>query len=176
MGIAHHSTPKKSRVAGTIDFLRSTGQLGQGRLFSKEQVFRFHQLSHTQGHQILSQPQLLTRTFHSNYPETRGRKRKLDHEALIQIERCLDEGGFDSRTLPWEAIPAAAGLDIDVSARTVRRALRELNFRRCVACEKQYRSAKSKGKRVEYCRIMLERYPEKKDWWYVGFSDETHFG
>ncbi len=164
MGIAHHSTPKKSRVAGTVDFLRHYGLLGASQITTKEQVFRFHQVSHTQGYQILSQPQLPTRTFHSNYLETRGRKKKLDHEALIQIERCLDEGGFDSRTLPWEAIPSAAGLDIDVSARTVRRALRELNFRRCIACEKQYRSKQSKEKRVEYCRTMLERYPEPKDW------------
>ncbi len=135
MGIAHHSTPKKSRVAGTVDFLRHHGLLGTSQLTTKEQVFRFHQVSHTQGYQILSQPQhLKARTFHSNYLETRGRKKKLDHEALIQIERCLDEGGFDSRTLPWEAIPAAAGLDIDVSGRTVRRALPELNFRRCIAC------------------------------------------
>jgi hypothetical protein len=39
MGIHHHSTPKKCRVVGTIDFLRSTGSLGRGRLFIKEQVF-----------------------------------------------------------------------------------------------------------------------------------------
>lgn len=40
MSLQHHSTPRKSRVQGTIDFLCSTGQLGQGRLFAKEQVFR----------------------------------------------------------------------------------------------------------------------------------------
>jgi hypothetical protein len=64
MGIVHHSTPKKSRVAGTVDFLRHNGLLGTSRL------------------------------------KTRGRKRKLDHEALTQIERYIDKGGFDGHTLP----------------------------------------------------------------------------
>ena len=177
MGLHHHSTPKKCRVAGTVDFLRSTGHLGQGRLFTKEQVFQRNQVSHTAGYRILGQPPTLEpRTFHSNYNETRGRKKKLDNQALIQIERCIEQGGFDGRTLSWESIPSAAGLDLEVSARTVRRALRELNFRRCIACEKQYRSKQSKAKRVEYSRVMLERYPEPKDWWRVRFSDESHFG
>ncbi|KAK3291257.1 uncharacterized protein B0H64DRAFT_436110 [Chaetomium fimeti] len=179
MGIAHNSTPRRSRVQGTVDFLRSTGHLGRGRLFTKAAVFQHHGVSHATGHRILREFENSTlepRTFHSNYVETRGRKKKLDHEALIQIERCIDEGGFDGCTLPWEAIPSAAGLDIEVSARTVCRALRELNFRKCIACEKQYRSTQSKENRVEYSRIMLERYPEAGDWYYVRFSDECHFG
>ncbi|KAK4097118.1 hypothetical protein N658DRAFT_550311, partial [Parathielavia hyrcaniae] len=69
-----------------------------------------------------------------------------------------------------------AGLDIQVSGRTVRRALQELNFRRCIACENEYRSSKSKKKRAEYCRVMLERYPKKENWYRVRFSDESHFG
>jgi hypothetical protein len=137
IGIHHHSTPKKCRVAGTVDFLRSTSHLSRGRLFTKEHVFRHNNVSHATGYRILGQPpNLEPRTFHSNYVDTRGRKKKLDHEALIQIERYIDEGGFDGRTLPWEAIPAAAGLDIEVYGRTVRRALRELNFRRYIACKK----------------------------------------
>ncbi|KAK4096906.1 hypothetical protein N658DRAFT_501080 [Parathielavia hyrcaniae] len=180
IGFHYHSTPKKCRVQRTIDFLRSTGQLGQGKLFTKEQVFRFHRVGHTTSHQILrnanANPSLDPRAFHSNYVDTRGRKKKLNREALIQIERCIEQGGFDSRTLPWEAIPSAAGLDIDVSGRTVRRALRELNFRCCIACERQYRSQASKDNQVEYSRAMLEQYPEPKDWYHVRFSDECHFG
>ncbi|KAL2126288.1 hypothetical protein VTI74DRAFT_1240 [Chaetomium olivicolor] len=135
MGIQHHSTPKKCRVQGTIDFLRSTSQLGQGKLFTKEQVFRHHNVSHSAGYRILGQPSVLDpRTFHPNYLDTRGRKKKLNREALIQIERCIEQGVFDGRTLPWEAIPSATGLDIEVSSRTVRRAVRELNFCRYIAC------------------------------------------
>jgi hypothetical protein len=101
MGIHHHSTPKKCRVAGTIDFLRSTGSLSRGRLFTKEQVFQHNKVSHSTGYRILSQPpNLEPRTFHSNYVDTHGRKKKLDHEALIQIERYINEGGFDGHTLP----------------------------------------------------------------------------
>jgi hypothetical protein len=143
MGVAHHLTSPKSQVEGTVNFLHSTGQLGQGGLFTKAQVFCHHNVSHPTGYRILGEAQttaLEPRTFHSNYLESRGRKKKLDQQALIQIEMCVDEGGFNGRTLPWEATPAAAGLNIEVSARTVHCALGELNFRRCITCEKQYRS------------------------------------
>ncbi|KAK3936994.1 hypothetical protein QBC46DRAFT_222869, partial [Diplogelasinospora grovesii] len=143
---------RSQRPQGTVDFLRQTGLLGTHA--TKEQVFRAHGVSHAVGYRILGRTcDIEPRTFHKTFAETRGRKKKLDHQALIQIERCIDEGGFDGRTLSWEGIPAAAGHDIEVSARTVRRALRELNFRRCIACEKQYRSQQSKKKRVEYSRI-----------------------
>jgi hypothetical protein len=177
MGFQHHSTPKKSRVAGTVEYLRHHGLLGTSQATTKRQIFRFHGVGRTQGYEILGQPpSRIDRTFHLTCLETRGRKRLLDHQALIQIERCIDEGGFDGRTLLWEAIPSAVGLDINVSARTVRRAVREMDFRRCLVYEKQYRSIQSKEKRVEYSRVMLERYPEPKDWYRVRFSDESHFG
>ncbi|KAK4034025.1 hypothetical protein C8A01DRAFT_49492 [Parachaetomium inaequale] len=104
MGVGHHSTPKKSRPTAYQQ---------------RKQVFWFHGVSHTASYRILGEPRDLDpRTFHSNYLESRGRKKKLDQQALKQTERCIDKGGFDGRTLPWEAIPAAAGLDIEVSART----------------------------------------------------------
>lgn len=143
MGVQYLSRPKKSRIQGTINFLRSTGQLGQGRLSTKEQIFRYHGVSHTRGYKLLRDHSTTiseSRTFHSNHLGTRGRKKKFDRGALAQIERTIEQGGFEGRTLPWEAIPAAAGLDGEFSAHTVRRALRELNFRRCIACERPYHS------------------------------------
>ncbi|KAK4158499.1 hypothetical protein C8A00DRAFT_28509 [Chaetomidium leptoderma] len=179
MGYNHLTTAQKSRIQGTVDFLRSTGQLGQGQLLTKENVFRHFNVSHNTGHRILRESRDATSEpgrFHSNHVETRGRKKKLDHEARIQIERCIDEGVFDGRTLPWDKVPAAAGLDVDVSAQTVRRVIGELNFRRCISCETEHRSKQSKEKRVEYSRMMLEKRPEPRDWWHVRFSDTSHFG
>ncbi|KAK4237894.1 hypothetical protein C8A03DRAFT_15612 [Achaetomium macrosporum] len=172
----HHSPTTKYKVQGTVDFLRDRGLLGQGRLFTKEQIFEHFNVSHSAGYRILGTPRdLEPRTFHSDHPDPRGRKKKLDHQALVQIERCIDQGVFDGRTLPWEAIPRAASLDVEVSGRTVQRAIRELNFRRCVACENEYRSSRSKAARVEHARAMLERYPQPNDWYRVRFSGECHF-
>ena len=86
MGIAHHSTPKKSRVAGTVDFLCHNDLLGQGKLFTEQQVFQHSQVNHTTntGYRILGQrPDLKPRTFHSNSVDTCGRKKKLDHQPLV---------------------------------------------------------------------------------------------
>lgn len=92
------------------------------------------------------------------------------------IESFIESNGFDGRTIPYAAIPAAAGLDLDVSAKTVRRALGSLNFRFFVACQKKWISPQHKERRMEYARTMLERYPDKEDWRHVRFSDECHFG
>lgn len=54
--------------------------------------------------------------------------------------------------------------------------MKEKNLRMCVACEKKWISQASKERRVEYARVMLERYPEPQDWWHVRFSDECHYG
>ncbi|KAK3950962.1 hypothetical protein QBC32DRAFT_371544 [Pseudoneurospora amorphoporcata] len=72
------------------------------------------------------------RTFHnaSNFKETRGRKKKLTPKALAILERFLESNGFDGRTIPWEGLPRAAGLDIEVSGETVRRAVKEMHFRK----------------------------------------------
>ncbi|KAK3303171.1 uncharacterized protein B0T15DRAFT_560036 [Chaetomium strumarium] len=177
MGFQHHRTPK-NRIVGTINYFRQNGLLGQGRLFTKESVFQHHGVSHTTSHRILQRiaehPE--SRTFHNTHAETPGRKKLLDNEALKQTERYIKQGGFEGRTLPWKAIPAAAGLDIDVSACTVHRALRELNFHKCIACEREYRSIRRKENRLEYSSMMLERYLEPKDWYHVRFSNESHFG
>ncbi|KAK4129395.1 hypothetical protein N657DRAFT_660760 [Parathielavia appendiculata] len=102
----------------------------------KSDVFRFHGASQRSGWRALAEPEDTgDRSFHSICSETRGRKRKL-----------------------------TAGLDIDVSGRTVRRAVQSMDFRIL------------KERRVEYSRVMLEKYPDAKDWRHIRFSDECHFG
>lgn len=84
MGIAHHSAPKKSRVAGTVDFQCHNDLLGQGKLFTEEQVLQHSQVNHTTGYRILGQrPDLKPRTFHSSSVDTCGREKKLDHQPLV---------------------------------------------------------------------------------------------
>lgn len=165
----HYSTPKKSRIRGTIEYLESR------RIpHFKSDVFRFHGASYRSGWRALAEPE--DRSFHSAFLETRGRKKKISNQDLATLERFIENNGFDGRTIPYAGLPAAAGLDIDVSEATVRRALKDIDFRFCIACEKKYVSPRLKERRVEYARVMLEKYPEKEDWRHIRFSDECHFG
>ena len=159
MGFQHHLTPKKVRVQALCDHY---SKLGKKRYH--EAIFRECGVSHTAGWNILRQPREYDgRTFHSTFPETRGRKKLISKEDLAVIERFIDTNSFDGRTVPWAGLPAAAGLDLEVSGETVRRAVKDLNMRMCVACERKWISTASKEKRMEYCRIMLEKYPEPRD-------------
>ncbi|KAK3311553.1 uncharacterized protein B0T15DRAFT_79628 [Chaetomium strumarium] len=176
-GYHHHSSITKYKVQGTVDFLRGRGLLGQGRLFTHQQVFEHFNISRTSGYKMLNEPREVEPVaFHSNSPDPRGRKKLLDHQSLVQIERCIDQGVFDGRNISWKDVPSAAGLDIQVSGRTVRRAIRELNYRRCISCDEEYRSSQSREKRVEHARTMLEKFPEPSDWYRVRFSGDCHFG
>ncbi|KAL2136146.1 hypothetical protein VTI74DRAFT_5199 [Chaetomium olivicolor] len=169
---SHYSTPKKAGIRGTIEYLESR------RIpHFKSDVFRFFGASYHSGWRALAEPEEKSdRTFHSAFADTRGRKKKISDEELAVIKRFIDSNGFDGRTVPWAALLAAAGLDIDVSADTVCRSVKDLNFRMCIACEKRYTSPRLKERRAEYSRVMLERYPNKEDWWHIRFSDECHFG
>jgi transposase len=178
-GFTHHSPITKYKIQGTIDFLRGQELLGQGRLFTHQQVFEHFNVSRTCGYRILNEPREVEPVAFSSKksPDPRGRKKKLDHQALVQIERCIDQGVFDRRTqVPWNDVTSAAGLDVEVSGRTVRRFVRELNYRRCISCDEEYRSTSSKEKRAEHARVMLEKYPEPRDWYRVRFSGDCHFG
>jgi hypothetical protein len=173
MGFPHLLTPKKARIQGTCDYLDK-----KGIKYSHNDVFNFHNTSKRTGWRILSQPRIQdARTYHSTYRfDTRGRKRKISPEILAQIERFIDDNGFDGRTVPWAGIPAAMGLDLNVSGETIRRAVKDLNLRMCIACEKRYTSPHLRERRSEYARVMLERYPQPQDWRHIRFSGECHFG
>lgn len=58
----------------------------------------------------------------------------------------------------------------------MQRAMGQLDYRRCMSCQRQWVSEKSAALRVRFAKTMLARYPRPKDWYNVRFSDETHFG
>lgn len=169
-GQKHFDTPKKARVIGIIEEYER-----EGIPFSHNDVFKREGLSKATGWRVLRQKQY--RTLHNapDVPETRGAKRKLTGEHLDILESFIEDNGYDSRILQWQELLDEAGLDLDVSARTIRRRLRERKFRRCQACEKKYVSPRLAERRQEWAQTMLERYPEPEDWHHVRFSDETHF-
>ena len=165
-------TPKKARIQGTCDFLDA-----KGIFYSHNDIFRFHRVCKTSGWKALRESRDFdSRTFHSTFAETRGRKKKLSQNDLKRLEQFLESNGFDGRTITWDSLPAAAGLDVEVSGETVRRALKTIGFRRCIACQKAWVSKDLADRRKAYAQTMLDRYPNKEDWRHVRFSDETHFG
>ncbi|KAK3956948.1 hypothetical protein QBC32DRAFT_394140 [Pseudoneurospora amorphoporcata] len=128
----HHNTPRRNRAIGTILHYQKAG-----KPCNKTAIFRENGIGKTQGFLALKRYYENNgkddgRTFHnaSNFKETRGRKKKFTPKALAILERFLESHGFDGRTIPWEGLPRAAGLDIEVSGETVRRAVKEMHFRK----------------------------------------------
>jgi hypothetical protein len=165
-------TPKKARVKGTVDFLEANGIP-----HFKSRVFQFYGVGKNSSWNILRQNDLEdSRTYHLVMPDRRGRKKKISDNDLSILERFIDDNGFDGRTILWAGLPAAVGLDLDVYGETVRNAVKTLNLRFCITCEKKYASPRLRERRVDYARVMLERYPHPTDWRHIRFSDECHFG
>ena len=106
--------------------------------------------------------------------ETRGRKRILTEKDIDYLELLILRGGFDGRTLTFETL--AQEIDVEVSARTIRRTFKQLQYRRCLACRRTWVHPKLAQQRVEFARKMLARFPTSDDWKQVRFSDETHLG
>jgi|SRR5450432_2893682 hypothetical protein len=90
------------------------------------------------------------------------------------MEQILENEGIEARGLTWQQLGTEVGLD--VSGRTVKRALGAMAYHKCIACKKGWVNRQTAEKRVEHARIMLERYPRPEDWHHVRFSDKVHFG
>jgi hypothetical protein len=51
-----------------------------------------------------------------------------------------------------------------------------MDYHKCLACRRGWVNERLAKERLEYAKIMLEKYPQKEDWWHIRFSDEVHFG
>lgn len=116
------------------------------------------------------------RRLHNNpaRPETRGRKSKLTGRDLRRLERLLITGDWEARILSWESLAVEA--DLDVSRRTIQRAMHQLNFRQYLTCKKAWIAPEVAQQRVAWAQKMLEERPTPEHWKPVRFSDETHLG
>lgn len=107
--------------------------------------------------------------------ETRGAKPKISWAQIHKMDKIIEEFGMEARQLSWESLAYEAGIE-DVCARTVQRAMGTMGYRQCVACRKGWCNPSTAKDRIEFAKIMLQRYPEPDDWKPVRFSDEVHFG
>ena len=111
---------------------------------------------------------------HPNREQARGRPPLLSQEDIWKLETIIKSDPIETRQLSWDML--AVESELDVSGRTIQRAMGTLNYHKCIACRKGWISPRLKKLRKEYAETMLERYPNKEDWFNVRFSDETHFG
>lgn len=89
------------------------------------------------------------------------------------MERVLETEGMEVRDLTWKQLGYEVGLEC--SDRTIQRAMGTMDYHKCVACRKGWVSESTAKPRVEWATVMKKRYPDKKDWHGIRFSDEVHY-
>jgi hypothetical protein len=76
------------------------------------------------------------RRHHNNLEEkeTRGRKHLISPKEMRELERIVEEEGFEAQVMTWEQLGFEAGLN--VSGRTIQRAMGMISYHKCIACRK----------------------------------------
>ncbi|CAG8954977.1 hypothetical protein HYFRA_00008666 [Hymenoscyphus fraxineus] len=179
----HSNTPRKAEVLSIVRWEDSKPFKKRAK---REDIFKFCGVSETRGYAIIQEKEgqlpATARTFHNDprKEETRGSKSQLTEEHLKKLEDLITSNGFDGRALSWDAL--AEELEVPgrkegtyLSGKTIQRHMRERGWKHCIACRKHWLSDDTCDRRVEWAKYMLEKYPEKEDWWKVLFSDEVHF-
>jgi hypothetical protein len=64
---------------------------------------------------------------------------------------------------------------VDVSWKTIQRAMGTLGYRKCVVCTKGWVSPSNATRRYEQAEKALQLRPQPEDWYDVRWSDECHF-
>lgn len=83
--------------------------------------------------------------------DKRGKKSLVSPKEVREMEKILEEDGFNARALTWEQLGQEAGLD--VSGRTIQRHMGTMEYHKCLACRKGWCNERIKAKRVECCEI-----------------------
>jgi hypothetical protein len=164
----HWDTPSKAGLRATKEYLEVN------RIqHTRRRLFNYFGMSHRTGNWILDGED--RRLHNSEFrEEMRGRDLIFSEADIQKIEKLLYDGGYKARSLPWAALPNAAGVDFDDCGRTVRNALHQ-NWRKCVACTRAWTSPshKKERKKAAFRAGVLRTTAEM--WRNVRFSDETHF-
>ena len=100
-----------------------------------------------------------------------GRPKKIPDRSVRHLKRLVK--GDVRLSAAKITSDSNASLPKPVSTRTVRRYLRDLGFEYVVKIKKQWRSARYRQQRVNWCNQYLHRTSE--DWHKVIFSDESTF-
>lgn len=168
-GYKHGDTPNKAMVRGTISYLES-----QGLPVNKSAIFRHFDLSRSQGYAALNIPH--SRRNDPEWEETRGRPTKISDADQHKMEQILWDERYESVNLNWAGLAKEAGVEMECNPRTLHRTMGTLGYRRCLGCGRCWVHKKTRERRAEYARRMLDAYAQTPDWRFVRFSGELHFG
>lgn len=168
-GYKHGDTPKKAMVRGTISYLES-----QGLPVNKSAIFRHFDLSRSQGYAALSLP--ASRRNDPEWEETRGRPSKISEADQRKMELILWDERYEGVNLNWTGLAKEAGVEMECNQRTLHRTMGTLGYRKCLTCGRSWVHKRTRERRAEYARRMLDAYPQDTDWRFVRFSGELHFG
>ena len=152
-------TPTRTRV-------RAYDAAGLSQTQIKRKMLETHNVT-------ISQP-TISRLLASNQSRrtiTRlGRPRLISNRTARYLAR-LATRGWGSRRMIYKQIAQSIGLD--VSVKTVQRALKKLGYRRCVACSRPFITSAQAKKRVAFAIKHL--YWTINNWARVIWSDEASF-
>src|SRR5262245_53791710 len=108
----HFDTPKKYKIKGAIAWAEHQAEVS-GVPFHYHDIASFFGIYRNSVTKLKNTS--LDRTFHSDYLETRGQKRKLSHSNYSQIVQLYKDHPNKAVFLPWTG-QAISALDIEISS------------------------------------------------------------
>ncbi|KAI5780561.1 hypothetical protein EDC01DRAFT_718822 [Geopyxis carbonaria] len=159
----HYNTPQRAQLHGAIASLDK-----QGVVYIKTDVFAEHGFSTA----VVGAAIELYRKQRIN-KRRRGRKRIFTPAIMREMQRIIRDYGMEGRRLTWKSLAYEAG--IVASENTIRTAMGTLNYRYCRGCKKGWVDPATAKDRLQWSRVMKQKYPNPEDWEIIRFSDETHF-
>jgi len=171
----HWDTPHKAALQAQAKLVETEALYDiNGKPFTRSRLFTQQRVPPTSGYRITNSDDP-RRLGHSEIrKETRGRKSHFTKRDERAVEFVLWREGYKGRVLSWDALALEAG--VDASGRTVRRHLRQKDYRRCLACQRSWVAPALAETRVRFACEMLAKYPTLTHWRNVRFSDEVHLG
>lgn len=159
-------TPKKNRIIGAAQFAASKGL----KYTRKDLATEFKVTTNQVDYALKSTSQ---RTQKASEIKAENHK-ILSERDLDRVEAWLENADFDGHALNWDEL--AINFDLPITGQTLQQRFNQRNIFSFVACDKPWIPEKQAAKRVDWCKTMLQRYPNPEDWHHVRFSDEVHFG
>ncbi|KAL1893312.1 hypothetical protein Sste5346_006489 [Sporothrix stenoceras] len=144
-------TTQTRRILGACDWSRK-----HGKVIPYTHIFEHNGISKSAGFRLLRRENggqsrkphyVLKKCPGGNSNKTNGTRKELTEEDVDQLIDYLKYGGFNARTLNYKQLVEAAGLDVNVSPRTVQAKLAKRGFKRYPATEVDELPEEEKKKR-----------------------------
>jgi hypothetical protein len=139
-----------------------TNKHDQFHTFTRIQIKTYYLSDHSQKqivrllkeqHNVEISQETISRIINFAYERRRKHKsnrlRKLSSRTTRYLTRVISRE-WSKRRLIWKQL--VISLDFNVSDETIRRTLRKLDYRRCIACERSFISEKQAKKRLKWAQ------------------------